>query len=242
MNKERKVYTSFHDIPPREYMYFPKGTIEPSKPGKFSSIEIRHLLISITILTLAFSFAIVKLFQNNKFFVTNFEALLYVIPISFLGVLTAFFFHEIFHKFMAQKHGLWAEYRMFPQGLILALILGLFTPFIFAAPGAVMFRGGARSYETGKIAMSGPLANIIVAGLTLPIYLFLLFEEPLIGSILGFICFINAFMATFNLLPFGPLDGVKIIRWSATVWVIMLIVSATILVIIYPKIGGILTF
>ncbi len=235
MNKERKVYTSFHDIPPREYMYFPKGTIEASRPGKFSSIEIKHLLISIIVLTLAFSFAIVKISQTNKFFITNFETLIYVIPLSFLGILTAFFFHELFHKFMAQKHGLWAEYRMYPRGLLLAFILGLFTPFIFAAPGAVTFRGGARSYETGKIAMAGPLTNIIIAGITLPIYLLLLYEETILSSIAGFICFINAFMGTFNLLPFGPLDGVKIIRWNATVWILMLISAISILVIILPR-------
>ena len=52
---------------------------------------------------------------------------------------------------------------MYPQGLRLALFLGIFTPFVFAAPGAVMFRGGSRNYETGLIAIAGPLANIIIA-------------------------------------------------------------------------------
>jgi Zn-dependent protease len=159
----------------------------------------------------------------------NLSAIPFGFLLSFLGITTAFFFHEILHKFMAQRHGLWAEYRMFPQGLLIALILGVFTPFVFAAPGAVMFRGGARNYETGLIAMSGPLANIIIAGITLPIYLYLS-EEPILSQIFGFICLINAFLAAFNLLPFGPLDGVKIIRWNPTVWVIMLIIAIFILI------------
>jgi Zn-dependent protease len=236
MSKERKVYTSFHDIPPREYMYFPKGTVEPSRPGKFSAIEIRQLILSMSILTIAFTFA---LSGNNLITGLSNGFNLSEIPkyllFSFLGIITGFAFHEIFHKFMAQKHGLWAEYRMFPQGLMLALILGLFTPFIFAAPGAVMFRGGSRDYETGLIAMAGPLANIIISIVSLTLFIFVFFENSFLGELFGFICLINAFLATFNLLPFGPLDGVKIIRWNATVWILMLIVSSSILLTILQR-------
>lgn len=233
MAQERKIYTSFHDIPPREYMYFPKGTLDAGKPGKFSRIEIKHLLISISVLTIAFSFA---LSGNNLITAVSngydLDNLFLYIPLSFLGILTAFFFHELSHKFMAQKHGLWAEFRMFSQGLYLALILGIFTPFVFAAPGAVMFRGGSRTYETGQIAMAGPLANIIIALITYPLYVYVFSNTP-IGTIIRFICLINAFLAMFNLLPFGPLDGTKIIRWNATIWLILLIFSITLFTLIF---------
>ena len=235
MAEEKKIYTSFHDIPVRDYMYFPKVTLEVGKPGKFSRIEILHLIISIFILTIAFSFA---LSGNNILSGLSsgfkFENLTFFIPLSFLGITTAFFFHELSHKFIAQKHGLWSEYRMFPQGLFLALLLGILTPFVFAAPGAVMFRGGAKTYETGKIAASGPLANIIIALITFIIYTSVVYETQ-IGSIIGFICLINAFIATFNLLPFGPLDGIKIIRWNATIWILMFIISISILTVFLTK-------
>jgi Zn-dependent protease len=233
---KKRVYTSFHDIPPREYMYFPKGSLDSGKPGKFSGIEIRHLLISMGILTIAFTFALTG---NNL--ITGLSLgfnpgqIPLGIAVSFFGIVTAFFFHEISHKIIAQRQNLWAEYRMFPQGLILALFLGLLTPFVFAAPGAVMFMGGSRFHETGKIATAGPLANIIVASITLPIYLYVVFELQIINQIVGFICLINAFLATFNLLPFGPLDGVKIIRWNATVWIILLIIAIIILMTIMPR-------
>jgi Zn-dependent protease len=71
--------------------------------------------------------------------------------------------------------------------------------------------------------------------ITLPIYLFVLFEESMIAEIVAFICLINAFLATFNLLPFGPLDGVKVIRWNATVWVILLIIAIAILMLIFTR-------
>ena len=236
MAQEKRIYTSFHDIPPREYMYFPKGTLEAGKPGRFSGIEIRHLLISMVVLTVAFTFALTgnNLITglSNGF---DLSKIPYGLAVTFFGIVTAFFFHELSHKITAQKHSLWAEYRMFPQGLSLALLLGLLTPFVFAAPGAVMFMGGSRYHETGRIAMAGPLANIIVALVSLPIYLFIVFESQILGQIFGFVCLINAFLAVFNLLPFGPLDGVKIIRWNATVWIIMLILSILILMYIMPR-------
>ena len=238
MAEKKQIYTSFHDIPPREYMYFPKGSLDAGKPGKFSMIEITHILTSMCVLTIAFAFA---LSRNNitygLMYGFNLENLVFFIPLSFLGILTAFFFHELSHKFMAQKHGLWAEYRMFPQGLSLALLLGVLTPFVFAAPGAVMFRGGSRDFETGQIAMAGPLANIIIALITLPLYLFIFFEETILGQIVGFICLINAFLATFNLLPFGPLDGIKIIRWNVNVWIILFITAIALMMIILPRVS-----
>ena len=105
---------------------------------------------------------------------------------------------------------------------------------MFAAPGAVMFRGEPRDFEMGHIAVAGPLANIVIAAVTLPLYLFVFYEISVLGEIIGFICLINTVLATFNLLPFGPLDGVKVVRWNGVVWTILLIVSMTLMAIIFP--------
>ena len=230
MSQERKIYTSFHDIPPREYMYFPEGSLDAGRPGKFSRIEITHIIISIFILTIAFSF---WLGGGGLLTNSNYNSIISSIPFAFAGVVTGFFFHELSHKFMAQKFNLWAEYRYFPLGLVLALLLSVFTGFVFAAPGAVMFMGGSRYHETGKIAMSGPLANIIVAFVSFLLFYF--FFGTQIGILFGFICFINSLLAAFNLLPFGPLDGTKIIRWNPTVWIVLLIFSILLLTQIIQK-------
>jgi Zn-dependent protease len=237
MVKEKKHYTSFHDISPREYMYFPKGTIEMGKPGQFSKTEIIHLLISIGILTIAFSLALTK---NNIFQVLvldgfDLNKLQSDFGKIFLGIITAFFVHELSHKFIAQKYRLWSEFRMYPWGLGLALFLGIFTPFVFAAPGAVLFRGKVRNFEIGQIALAGPLSNIIIAAITLPLYLFVFYETPIASQIIGFICLINSFLATFNLLPFGPLDGIKIIRWNVNVWAISFITAITLMMTIFVR-------
>ncbi len=234
MAEKKKTYTSFHDIPPREYMYFPKGTMEVSKPGKFSRMEFRHLLISMAVLTVAFSFALTR---NNVVYgvLYGFDlgVLIRFLPVAFLGVLTAFIFHELSHKLMAQKYGLWAEYRMYPNGLLLALAFALFTPFVFAAPGAVMFRGETRSYEMGRIALAGPLSNMVVAGVALSLYLGVFYESSILGPVVGFICLINAILAAFNLLPIRPLDGSKVVQCNPTAWIIVFIIAIALVVLIF---------
>ena len=221
-------------------MYFPKGTLEPGKPGKFSRIEIAHLLMAMGVLTLVFSFVLTK---NNIFTgFNNMDALLSFIPISFLGIVIAFFVHEISHKFMAQKYGLWSEFRMYPMGLLLASVFGIFIGIPFAAPGAVMFRGDARNFETGRIAVAGPLSNIVISFVAFLLYLFVFLETSTIKEIVGFVCLINAVLATFNLLPLGPLDGAKVIKWNATVWIILFSIAIAMTMYIFLRFPLITTF
>jgi len=232
MQERRKIYTSFHELSPSEYMYFPKGTLDAGSPGKFSQTEIYHLLLAMGVLTIAFSFAFTGSSLRSGF--NNIQALPLALPISFLGILTAFFVHEISHKFMAQKYGLWSEFRMYPRWLLLSLLFAVFTGFVFAAPGAVMFRGETRNFEMGKIAAAGPLANIVIAAITYPLYRFVFFETSFIGKILGFICLINALLGTFNLLPFGSFDGMKVIRWNGLVWAALFIIAIVMMILIFP--------
>jgi Zn-dependent protease len=227
MPEKQKFYTSFHDLSPREYMYIPEGTLQVGKPGSFSRIELGHLFISIGLLTIAFTFTFSKnslllfLLGSNINIVTYFSFM----PRSFLGILTAFFIHEISHKFIAQKYGLWSEFRMYPRGLLLSLIIAFSTGLVFAAPGAVMFRGSARLFETGRIAAAGPASNIIIAIVTYILYHFVFYNIGFWGTLIGFISLVNLLLATFNLLPFGPLDGKKVLQWNGMVWFVLFSIS-----------------
>jgi hypothetical protein len=48
-------------------------------------------------------------------------------------------FHELAHKFTAQRYGYWSEFRLRPWGLAMAPLSSLLTSgsFILAAPGAM---------------------------------------------------------------------------------------------------------
>ena len=234
MVEKKKEYPSLQDMSPSEYMYFPKGSLEEGRPGHFSRRELLDLSLAVLVLTVAFSFSI----SRNNFFwgFSNLSDLLVSFPISFFGIISAFFVHELSHKFMAQKFRLWSEFRTYPKGLLLSLVLSLVTPIIFAAPGAVMFRGDSRPYEQGRIASAGPTANVIIACATLPLYLFVFFEQDFIGRVIGMVCLVNSLLATFNLLPFGPLDGAKVLRWNGIVWSLLFIVAILVTFIIITRV------
>lgn len=143
-------------------------------------------------------------------------------PISVIVVGTGFIFHELAHRQVARHFGAHAEYRAWRAGLIFA-IFSSFLGFIFAAPGAVYIYGNINRKENGIISIAGPLTNIVVAiGFFL---LITLTENDWVNSvgILGFQ--INMFLATFNLLPIGPLDGSKVFVWSKLAWGITITIA-----------------
>lgn len=230
-----KKKRSFRDISPRDYMYFPIGTLEMGKPGQFSKLELKHIFVAMSVLTISFAFAlsynsILWSHLSNGFCVNR---CLQGCLLSFLGVITAFFFHEISHKLMAQYYGLWSEFRMYPKTLLISFILSITTGFVFAVPGAVIFRGEPRPFEEGKIAMAGPLANIFLAGIFTPLFLLIYTKDlGIIIQIIGFICIINIIFAVYNLLPFGPLDGKRIIKWSPFVWITLSIIAVCLLLVL----------
>lgn len=227
MSEERKFYTSFHDLSPREYMYIPQGSLQVGKPGSFSRVELEHLVMAIGILTVVFSFTFSK--NNLLFFLLgspiDITSYFFFMPIAFLGIVTAFVVHELSHKFVAQKYGLWSEFRMYPRGLLVSVIIAFFTGLVFAAPGAVMFRGDARLSVIGRIAAAGASSNLAIAVVTYVLYHFLFKTMGFWGTLVGFICLVNLLLAVFNLLPFGPLDGKKVLQWNEIVWFVLFSVS-----------------
>ena len=215
---KRRVYYSFHDMPFEESN---RGVSSPSPAIKFSRKEIIHILIAMGVLTIAFSFA-----MTPGGAIRNPIVALNTIPLAFLAIVTAFFCHEIAHKYMGQKYGYWSEFRMYPQGLLFALFLGVFLGVVFAAPGAVQIFGSPNREQSGKISAAGPTMNIIIASILFPVSIF---GSGVIGQIAFFVAYINAFLALFNLLPFGPLDGAKIFYWKKEIWIGLFIVGISLL-------------
>ena len=179
--------------------------------------ELRDLTISAFVLALAFGIALsggFRAFQQPGILVL-------VIGMAFVAVSLGFVFHELGHRLIARRFGYFAEYAMWPMGLMVALGFSLFG-FIFAAPGAVMIYPRATAWGTaslsrqkvGLISLAGPAINIGLA----VVFLVLDFIEPALLFTLG--ARINIWLALFNLIPFGPLDGAKILKWNKGIWLI----------------------
>ena len=182
------------------------------RPFWFSRRELRDLAIGLLVIIVLPFFRIWGFFDTASDFV-----------LGVVGVLTlAFMLHELAHKFMAQRLGMWAEFRLSTTGLLLTFLSFILLqttalPLMIIAPGAVMIAGMLNWNEYGKISIAGPATNIAQAIIWMLIYL----AVPL--NMLGLIAYygiaINAFLALFNLIPFGVFDGMKIFKWDKRVWV-----------------------
>ncbi|MGC1121371.1 MAG: site-2 protease family protein [Candidatus Methanofastidiosia archaeon] len=187
---------------------------------KFSQKEMEDLVISWIVLGIAF--AVFRLGVSSL--VRN--PLVIVQMLIIVG--TAFVLHELSHKYVAQKYGLWAEYRKYTWGLVLAFFLALTRFIFFAAPGAVMIMGtGWVTPEIeAKTSLAGPVCNIAV-GVTALLLKFAGFFTYFLAEL----AMINFFLAVFNLLPIPPMDGSKIMRYNPLLW-IAVFVSAGLLLFI----------
>ena len=190
---------------------------------KFTPDELKELGISAIVIGFVFAWIMRK---SDIFLKMNF---LIVFVIMLIAVGTAFICHELAHKAMAQKHGCWAEYRMWETGLIIAFFLAVTIGIVFAAPGAVYIEKGyypISRRESGIISVAGPSTNLLLAiG-----FLMLSFKTGVLGTLgnIGFL--INTWLALFNMIPFPPLDGSKVIRWSPIAWGAITLASLALLI------------
>lgn len=205
-----------------------KGFFEISySDGKYA--EIKHLTIALA--SLAFLFSLRYLFVNMQVFINFFI-------ISLIAVGSGFVLHELAHKYTAIRYGHWAEFRISYQGLVFAFLIAFLTfgNFIFAAPGATLIipAGSIFGYtlsrrENGIISAAGPITNLILASIFYSALFFYSLVPTEFRVFYYYLCwygsFINVWLAAFNLIPLGILDGRKIIAWNPLIWALLAIPS-----------------
>jgi Zn-dependent protease len=190
-----------------------------------SSAEILQIGIAYAVLT----FDLVLIFGNVGAY-DGFDTS-YITPglilVCAIAAFTGFVAHEMAHKISAQRRGFWAEFRLSAVGLLVSVVTAALG-FLFAAPGATMIGGMDESdrEDWGRTALAGPLSNVAFAGVFYvgSIGLFLA-DSPWYGWLLV-LAFVNAWFAAFNLIPIGPLDGRKVLRWSTGLWVAVFVAVA----------------
>ena len=180
---------------------------------RFSPTEVRHLVIGVILVSgVGLSFFAPHVFSNWV-----------AIAAAVLFFTAGFITHELTHKAMAQRYGMWAEFRLDMFGAALTLLSAV-SPLKIIAPGAVVIAGNTTPDRIGRTAAAGPTVNILIASLLLGLAEVLrpigLLEAMLAGAA------INAFMALFNLIPFGVFDGLKVFRWNKPVWLVLLALAA----------------
>jgi len=185
--------------------------------------------------------AVLVLLVGLSIVAPNFRFLSFPIWAIFLsaGLFAAsFLLHELSHKFTAQKNGLWAEFRMTSFGAILTLF-SIFSPFKIIAPGAVTISGYANESVFGRVAVAGPVTNIVIGvlmaivSIVMPNNIPFFSNVSILRSIIVSTSAINGFLAVFNLIPFGILDGRKVFVWNKRIWAVVFAVSAVLTILAY---------
>ncbi|MBP66534.1 MAG: hypothetical protein CMA67_04670 [Euryarchaeota archaeon] len=216
-----------------------KPTLHKGGVWHFSDEEKRHLCYATAAFTLALGLMSAGGLSGLSANGTSawIVQILLSMPIMLIAVGPAFVLHEIGHKIVAKKNGCWAEFRADPRGLQIGVLISLFLGVLFMAPGAVMVAGLVTRRQNGHIAIAGPLTNLglFIIGIPLGALLFILTNaqdygavaylqdgtlvwQSMVYDIVLYWIGANLVLGLFNMLPFGPLDGVKIKDWNNGVW------------------------
>ena len=189
-----------------------------------NSSELEDFTIASLIIGLAFSIALSA--YTNQLYGPKF--LLLYLPAGMLSGVSAFALHELAHRQMAIRYGFHARFRMWPFGVLFALVTSFFG-FIFAAPGATEVYNVTSPELYGKISAAGPITNTILG-------LFFFSISIFVGGTAGFVLTIagsvNIALAFFNLLPIPPLDGYKVFKWDTTIYLLMFVFAILLLIVL----------
>ena len=252
-----------HECPNIAQARAPKPVITVNRRGSSSSIrllkvqklsglsrrELTALIGALAVLGISFS---LRFFDRNSATwnrVDSVTADLEIFLLTLVVVGTAFIGHELAHKFAAQRYGLWAEFKLWTYGALMALLFAVVTAgnFVFAAPGAVYiasragyFGEGIDRKSNGIVSLMGPILNIagaLVFGIVLLVVTSLGLHDLTVGGFrflqAGIV--INVWLGAFNMLPIFILDGQKVYTWNKQVWAAIAIPLWALTILIYAS-------
>lgn len=206
---------------------------------RFSAEEVRDLAVAWVVLGVAFAIffldggtGVLRLLSRGAV-----GTLLVAVGVSLVTAGIAFLFHELGHKVVAIRFGNIAHFRA-DYGMLFLAVMSALVGFLFAAPGAVYHRGRTTARENGLIALAGPAVNVLLAALFIPILVLGTLTSVNIVSLVGARGIaINLFLAAFNLVPYGPLDGRTVLSWNTVVWASAFLPTAALAVFVVFILG-----
>jgi len=208
---------------------------------RFTPLELRSLIIAILVTAFIISFSewgYGKSFDIKVGLFNWFNAIL-IVALSFLV-------HISVQRIWSLSTGYILEWKMWSFGLLFGLIMAFLTNgFLWLIlPGGFIvhhmaghrlgwFRYGINYWALGLIAVTGPIATIVLAAT------FKVLSGFIVNSLIQKVIAFNIAYAIFSLLPVPPLDGSKTFYGSRMLYVFSLsgIVTAGILLSLNISVG-----
>lgn len=117
-------------------------------------------------------------------------------PISLvIAIFGSVLVHELAHAYIANRKG-WQVY---------GIRVDLFT-------GSASVDTNIPEKDSIPVVAAGPLSNLLLAILCIPIYVVFSDTSPDVGKFINDLFFVNTFMFVFNILPIYPMDGGRILK------------------------------
>lgn len=209
-----------------------------ARPARFfiDTDEWLHILTSILVICVSLTFYQLGMNVQPGPFIL-------MMAVFAITVGSGFLIHELAHKYVAVSLGARARFEAWTAGLLLMLALAIVPQVLwnarfglFLAPGAVMIFASRPidARQNGLISAVGPLANLaLAAGFFLASQVFLggvdlgltSSGDALLTLVLLMGIKVNLSLAVFNLLPFFPLDGLKVVLWNWKIWLAMFLTA-----------------
>lgn len=118
------------------------------------------------------------------------------LPFTFIiAIFASVLIHELAHAFVAKRLG-WTVYK---------IEVGLFT-------GSASVDTNIPEKDSIPVIAAGPLSNLILAIVSIPLYLILTGVNPFLDRLLNDLFVVNMFMFIFNILPIYPMDGGRLLK------------------------------
>ncbi|WP_345786277.1 metalloprotease [Halolamina sp.] len=200
---------------------------------QFSSRELLDLLVA----WLALGIAFMVFFAGGAggalgLLSSGPSTLIIALVVSLVTAGIGFLFHELGHKVSAVRFNNVAVFRA-DYGMLFVAVMSAFLGFLFAAPGAVHHRGPLTDRQHGLVALAGPAVNLVLAALFVPaLVLGSVLNLELVALVGSRGLAVNLFLAAFNLVPLGPLDGSTVLDWSKLIWFALFLPTAAVTVVV----------
>jgi Zn-dependent protease len=88
-----------------------------------------------------------------------------------------------------------------------------------------MVSGVADNETMGRTAVAGPITNVVLAAAFTSAAFLSAAILPTYASLFVIVAWFNAWIAVFNLIPFGVFDGLKVYTWNKRAWALMFAAS-----------------